>query len=88
MRMHHMDGTPMAEHELRNGRNEEIKRVVRRILESQEVDHFERVVAGKGQPVSRKPGSPRGAAAFSQRDRDVSLSACPLPTISRRSAQT
>lgn len=56
MRMHHMGGMQMAEHEIKNGRNDEMKKMARKIRDTQkkEVEQFDRFLARKGQPGSKK----------------------------------
>jgi uncharacterized protein (DUF305 family) len=55
MRMHHLGGIKMAEHQLEHGKDSAMKEMARKIVESQkkEVAEFERFLAQKGHSTTK-----------------------------------
>lgn len=55
MHMHHQGGIRMAEHEIANGKNAEMKKMARKIRDSQKKEsaEFERFLSRKGHQVSK-----------------------------------
>lgn len=55
MHMHHQGGIQMAEHEIRTGKNADMKKLARKIRDSQKKEsaQFERFLSSKGHAVSK-----------------------------------
>lgn len=67
MRMHHMSGMQMAEHEMKNGRNDEMKKMARKIRDSQkkEVEQFDRFPGAEGPAGVEEVSARRSGRALS-----------------------
>ncbi|MBA2676149.1 DUF305 domain-containing protein [Ramlibacter sp.] len=55
MRMHHMGALPMAEHELKNGKDPKMRDMAKKIMASQkkEIAQFEQFLSKHGHPVKK-----------------------------------